>query len=55
MPDAEQPSAEEAAVADAARVALAERIERRRSDPDFQRRLQLAIERRRDALDLLAE
>ena len=46
--------AEETAVADVVRAAIAECIEGRREDPDFQERLSKAVERNREALQLLA-
>ncbi len=42
-------------VADAIHAALAERIGRRRADEEFQQPLKHAIERQREALDLLAD
>ena len=47
--------ADETSVSEVIRTAIAERIEKRRADKDFQRRLQHAVERNKEALDLLAE
>jgi hypothetical protein len=41
--------------APAIRSAVADRIEKRRNDKDFQARLKRAVERNREALDLLAK
>lgn len=42
-------------VSEIIRDAIADRIEKRRSDKDFQARLRTAIEESREALELLAE
>jgi predicted transcriptional regulator len=47
--------ADETSVSEVIRSAIADRIERRRADRDFQERLQRAVERNREALDLLAK
>jgi hypothetical protein len=47
--------AEETSVSEVIRTAIDERIAKRRADKDFQARLQRAVERNREALDLLAE
>lgn len=46
--------ADETSVSEVIREAIAERIEKRRADRDFQARLKRAVERNREALDLLA-
>jgi predicted DNA-binding protein len=46
--------AEEKTVADIVRTAIEDCIEGRRNDPDFQERLNRAVERNREALLLLA-
>lgn len=46
--------AEETSVSEVIRDAIAERIEKRRGDRDFQERLKRAVERNNEALDLLA-
>lgn len=46
--------AEEKAVADVVRIAIADCIEGRRKDPGFQERLNRAVERNQEALKLLA-
>jgi predicted transcriptional regulator len=47
--------AEETSVSEVIRDAIAERIEKRRADKDFQARLQRAVERNQEALELLAK
>ncbi|HEV3093583.1 MAG TPA: DUF6290 family protein [Solirubrobacteraceae bacterium] len=47
--------AEETSVSEVIRDAIAERIEKRRADKDFQARLKRAVERNQEALDLLAK
>jgi predicted transcriptional regulator len=47
--------AEETSVSEVIRGAIAERIEERRGDKDFQDRLRRAVERNKEALDLLAK
>jgi predicted transcriptional regulator len=47
--------ADETSVSEIIRTAIAERIEKRRADKDFQARLQRAVERNKEALDLLAK
>jgi predicted transcriptional regulator len=47
--------AEETSVSEVIREAINDRIEKRRADKDFQARLQRAVERNREALDLLAK
>jgi predicted transcriptional regulator len=47
--------AEETSVSEVIREAIAERIEKVRNDEDFQARLERAIERNREALELLAK
>jgi predicted transcriptional regulator len=47
--------AEEATVSEIIRDAIADLIEKRRGDKDFQERLKRAVERNREALDLLAK
>lgn len=47
--------AEQTSVSEVIRDAIAERIAQKRKDKDFQERLQRAVERNREALDLLAE
>jgi predicted transcriptional regulator len=47
--------AEEATVSEVIRDAIADLIEKRRGDKDFQERLKRAVERNREALDLLAK
>lgn len=47
--------AEETSVSEVIRDAIADRIEKRRADKDFQARLKRAIERNQEALDLLAK
>ena len=47
--------AEETSVSEVIRTAIDERIAKRRADKDFQARLQRAVERNREALDLLAK
>jgi predicted transcriptional regulator len=47
--------AEETSVSEVIRDAIADRIEKRRGDKDFQDRLKRAVERNREALDLLAK
>ncbi len=47
--------AEEASVSEVIRDAIADLIEKRRADADFQERLKQAVERNREALDLLAK
>lgn len=46
--------ADETSVSEVIRSAVADRIEQRRADKDFQERLRRAVERNREALDLLA-
>lgn len=45
--------AEETSVSEVIRDAIAERIEKRRADKDFQARLKRAVDRNQEALDLL--
>jgi predicted transcriptional regulator len=47
--------ADEMSVSEVIREAINDRIEKRRADKDFQARLQRAVERNREALDLLAK
>jgi len=47
--------AEETSVSEIIRDAIADLIEKRREDADFQERLKKAVERNREALDLLAK
>lgn len=47
--------ADETSVSDVIREAIADRIEKRRNDTDFQARLKRAIERNQEALELLAK
>ncbi|MGP0102411.1 MAG: DUF6290 family protein [Solirubrobacteraceae bacterium] len=47
--------ADEMSVSEVIREAINDRIETRRNDKDFQKRLQDAIERNREALELLAK
>ncbi len=47
--------AEEATVSEVIRDAIADLIEKRRGDKDFQERLKRAVERNKEALDLLAK
>jgi predicted transcriptional regulator len=47
--------AEETSVSEVIRDAIAELIEKRRKDADFQERLKRAVERNKEALDLLAQ
>jgi hypothetical protein len=47
--------ADEMPVSEAVRAAIADRIEQRRQDADFQERLHRAIERNQRALELLAK
>jgi predicted transcriptional regulator len=47
--------AEETSVSEVIRDAIADRIEKRRADKDFQARLKRAVERNQEALDLLAK
>jgi predicted transcriptional regulator len=47
--------ADEMSVSEVIREAIADRIEKRRKDKDFQARLARAVERNREALDLLAK
>jgi predicted transcriptional regulator len=47
--------AEETSVSEVIRGAIDERIAKRRADKDFQARLKRAVERNREALDLLAK
>ena len=42
-------------VSDEIRQAIADHIERRRGDPEFQARLRAAVQRHRELLDLLAD
>jgi predicted transcriptional regulator len=46
---------EETSVSEVIREAIADRIEKVRQDKDFQKRLERAVERNREALDLLAK
>jgi predicted transcriptional regulator len=48
-------TAEGTTVSEVIRDAIAERIEKRRNDEDFQRRLREVIEENREALELLAK
>jgi hypothetical protein len=45
----------ETTVSDVVRDAISERIEKLRNDTDFKERLQRAVERNKEALDLLAQ
>jgi Arc/MetJ-type ribon-helix-helix transcriptional regulator len=47
--------ADETSVSEVIRSAITDRIEQRRADQDFQERLRRAVERNREALDLLAK
>jgi predicted transcriptional regulator len=47
--------AEETSVSEVIRDAIADRIEKRRADKDFQARLKRAVDRNQEALDLLAK
>lgn len=47
--------AEETSVSEVIRSAIADRVEQRRADKAFQERLRRAVERNREALDLLAK
>jgi predicted transcriptional regulator len=47
--------ADETSVSEVIREAIADRIEKRRADKDFQSRLKRAVERNREALELLAK
>lgn len=47
--------ADETSVSEVIRSAIAERVEKRRADKDFQERLRRAVERNREALELLAK
>jgi predicted transcriptional regulator len=47
--------ADETSVSEVIRSAIADRIEQRRTDEDFQERLRRAVERNREALALLAK
>ena len=47
--------ADEMSVSEVVREAINDRIEKRRADKDFQARLQRAVERNREALELLAK
>jgi predicted transcriptional regulator len=47
--------AEGTSVSDVIRAAIADRIEKRRGDRDFQQKLKQAVERNKEALDLLAQ
>jgi predicted transcriptional regulator len=47
--------AEETSVSEVIRTAIDERIAKRRADKDFQARLRRAVERNREALDLLSK
>jgi predicted transcriptional regulator len=47
--------ADETTVSEIVRDAISERIEKLRNDKDFQARLQRALERNREALELLAK
>ncbi|HUN79362.1 MAG TPA: DUF6290 family protein [Solirubrobacteraceae bacterium] len=47
--------ADETSVSEVIRSAIAERVEKRRADQDFQERLRRAVERNREALELLAK
>jgi predicted transcriptional regulator len=42
-------------VSEVIRSAIADRIEKRRGDKDFQQKLKQAVERNKEALDLLAQ
>ena len=46
--------AEGTSVSEVIRSAIADRIEKRRGDEDFQQKLKQAVERNKEALDLLA-
>ena len=47
--------AEETSVSEVIREAISDRIEKVRNDKGFQARLELAVERNREALELLAK
>jgi predicted transcriptional regulator len=47
--------ADETSVSEVIREAIADRIEKVRNDKDFQTRLERAVERNREALELLAK
>jgi predicted transcriptional regulator len=47
--------ADETSVSEVIRSAIADRIEQRRTDKGFQERLRRAVERNKEALDLLAK
>jgi predicted transcriptional regulator len=47
--------AEETSVSEVIRTAIDERVAKRRADKDFQARLKRAVERNREALELLSE
>ena len=47
--------ADETSVSEVIREAITERIEKRRADKNFQARLERAVERNKEALDLLAK
>jgi predicted transcriptional regulator len=47
--------AEETSVSEVIRTAIDERIAKRRADKAFQKRLRRAVERNREALELLSE
>jgi predicted transcriptional regulator len=47
--------ADEMPVAEVIRTAIAERIEKRRNDKEFQERLKRAVERNQKALELLSK
>jgi predicted transcriptional regulator len=47
--------AEETSVSEVIRDAITDLIEKRRGDMDFQEKLKAAVERNREALDLLAK
>ncbi|HEX4436104.1 MAG TPA: DUF6290 family protein [Solirubrobacteraceae bacterium] len=47
--------AEGTSVSEVIRSAIADRIEKRRGDKDFQQKLKQAVERNKEALDLLAK
>jgi predicted transcriptional regulator len=47
--------AEGTSVSEVIRSAIADRIEKRRGDKDFQQKLKQAVERNKEALDLLAQ
>lgn len=46
---------DDVSVAEAARVAIAERVKARRGDPEFQARLRVALEQNRRALEQLSD